>query len=209
MKHFPIERWLDFVHELAAPSDRVAMEQHLASGCGSCGRVVEMLQKLVAAARADAAQNVPQLAVHSARAIFALQRPEKVHILPRMVATLVFDSFRQPAFAGVRSQHKITRQAMYEAGEYCVDLRMEQERGADSVILVGQVANRTQPRQGMANVPIMLMSGKEVLGRALSNSFGEFQMEYRPKKSLRLYVPVRAAGKQIEVRLSDLFRTGS
>lgn len=206
MKHYEIENWLDFVHGLGKETDRGDMGQHLASGCEPCNSAVGMLRKIVTAAAADGAYQVPDYAVRSARAIFALQRPEKVHILPRILAKLVFDSFREPVLAGVRGQQRITRQAMYEAGDYYVDLRMEHERGGSNVVLVGQIANRKEPGRKMADVPVLLMSGKEVLGQARSNQFGEFQMEYQPKKSLQLFVPVQQSGKQIEVRLNDLLK---
>ena len=49
---------------------------------------------------------------------------------------------------------------------------------------------------------VPLVSGEQVLAQAVSNSLGEFQMEYAPTKHLRLYVPVRQAGKQIAMPLS-------
>jgi len=205
VKHFALEELLDFVRGLAKKQDQAAIERHLSTGCRKCGKAIAMFRKLTAATSADSTYSVPDYAVRSARAIFALQKPERVHILPRIMAHLVYDSFREPALAGVRSHHKITRQAMYEAGDYCLDLRMEQEHGAVNVVLVGQIANRMQPTQKMASVPVVLMSGKEVLGRAVSNRLGEFQIEYQPKKSLSLHVPVQQAGKKIEVPLQDLF----
>ncbi len=204
MKHFAIEKWLDLVHGFAPDKERTTMEQHLSSGCAKCHGVVDRLRRLVAATSADASYAVPDHAIRSARAFFALQQPQKILTLPRVVARLVFDSFREPALAGVRSQHRITRQAMYEAGDYCVDLRMEHERGSDSTVLVGQIANRVQPERRIALVPVLLMSGKEVVGRTLSNSSGEFQIEYQPRKSLYLRVPVPEADQQIEVPLKGL-----
>jgi len=44
------------------------------------------------------------------------------------------------------------------------------------------------------------------VGQAVSNSLGEFQMEYAPTKRLRLYVPVRQAGKRIELPLNHFAR---
>ncbi len=203
MKHYQIEQWLDFVRGLSKQDDQAAMQKHLAD-CGSCAATAEMLGKVVQAAAADAAYQVPDYAVRSAKAIYALQRPAKVHILPRVLARLVFDSFREPVLEGVRSQHRITRQAMYEAGDYSVDLRMEHERGSSSVVLVGQIANRTQPDEKLSDVPVVLMADREILARTKSNEFGEFQVEYPPRKSLQLFVPVKQAGQQIEVRLKDL-----
>jgi hypothetical protein len=179
------------------------MAEHAAE-CRQCAETVGWLRRLVAAAVAEAEYYVPEHSVHMARAMYALQRPEKVHVLPRVLAQLVFDSFREPAVAGVRSQQQITRQALYEAGEYSVDLRMEQERAARSVMLVGQIANRVRPKKSVADVPVLLMSGQEVVGRAKSNEFGEFQMEYAPRQPLSLYVPVEGAGQEIQVPLKDL-----
>jgi hypothetical protein len=209
VKHFAMEQWLDFARGLVAKQDREAMEQHLSSGCAKCTEAVDRLRRIVAATAADAAYVVPDYAVRSARAYFALQQPQKSSLLSRMVANLVFDSLREPALAGVRSQHKITRQAMYEAGDYCVDLRLERERNSVSVALVGQIANRVRPEQRIARVPVFLMSRKEVVGRTVSNGSGEFQMQYQPSKSLYLRIPVQEAGKQIEVPLKELFDPGN
>ncbi len=205
MKHFELEQWVDFVRGLGIATERAAMQLHLSSDCKQCAAKVEMLQKLNDAASADVSYRIPDYAVHMARSIYALQRPEKVQLLPRLLAKLTFDSFQEPMLAGVRSQQRLIRQALYEAGDYSLDLRIEHERGAALVVLVGQVINRREPGQKMSDVPVMLMSGKEVLGRAISNRFGEFQMEYKPKRSLQLHVPVQHAGKRIEVKLGQLF----
>ena len=208
VKHFEITEWLDFLHGFAGEAERAAMQRHLDTGCNQCGSTVGMLRKLIATATSDAQYQVPEHALHMARAIYALQRPEQVQVLPRVLARLVFDSFREPALAGVRSQERLARQAMYQAGDYCVDLRIEQQRGVPGVVLVGQIANSTNPEQKLADVPVILMGGDQVLSRTQSNRFGEFQMEYKPRHPLRLYVPVQLAGQEIEVQLQDLFDHG-
>ena len=70
--------------------------------------------------------------------------------------------------------------------------------------LVGQIVNRAMPDQKIVDVPILLMAGKDILGRTRSNQFGEFQLEYEPRQPLILHVPVERAGEEIEVRLQDL-----
>ena len=205
MKHYEITEWLDYARGFVREANRNEMAGHLGRQCKSCSAIVQLLVRLVAAAQADAQYDVPESVVHMAQAIYALQRPERVEVLPRLLAHLVFDSFQEPALAGVRGQQRITRQAMYEAGDYCVDLRMEQERGAATVALVGQIVNRALPDQKVADLPVLLMAGTEVLGRARSNQFGEFQLEYEPRQPLSLHVPVERAGQEIEVRLQDLF----
>lgn len=209
MKHYEITEWLDFVHGLAGNAEHQAMQQHLDTHCDKCQSTVDLLRKLMAAAVADSQYQLPEQAVRMARALYALQGPERVQVLPRIRAQLTFDSFREPALAGVRSQQRIARQAMYEAGDYVLDLRIENERGEPKVSLVGQIANRIIPEQKLANVPVILAAGAEVLGRTTSNDFGEFQMEYEPQHSLSLYVPVHFAGSEIEIRLEDLLDTDS
>lgn len=204
MKHYEITEWLAYLRGFVGEAKRTEMNKHLSAPCAGCEASLRFLAHLTAAAQADAQYKVPESAVHMARAIYALQRPERVELLPRLLAHLVFDSFREPVMAGVRGQQRITRQAMYEAGDYCVDLRMEQEQGAVSVALVGQIVNRSVPDQKMSDVPVLLMTGTEVLGRARSNQFGEFQMEYEPRQPLSLHMPVEQAGQEIEVRLKDL-----
>jgi hypothetical protein len=151
--HYEITDWVDFVHGFLGDEARGRMEAH-AAGCRRCAETVGWLRRLVAAALAEEEYYVPEHSVHMARAMYALQRPEEVHVLSRVLAQLVFDSFREPAVAGVRSQQRITRQALYEAGDYSMDLRMEQERGAGTVMLVGQIVHRMKPEHMMADVPV-------------------------------------------------------
>jgi hypothetical protein len=202
VKHFEIEQWLDFVLGLRSGAERADMEQHLSS-CRQCTPVVEMLLKLRRATTADATCQVPEYVLHSAGTIFALHRPEKVRNLPRLLAKLVFDSFREPEAVGERSQRRMSRQTVFEAGDYSVNLRIGRERDATVVLLVGQIINRRDPDRRMGAIPVVLMSGKDVLGRAISNRFGEFQMEYKAKRSLQLHMPIKESGKRIEVRLGD------
>lgn len=204
MTHYDHAKWVDFVRGLIAGSERQAMQAHLDSGCRRCHPVVRRLRTLAEVASGDSKWDAPEGVVQTAKALFALQRPEEVHILPRVLARLVYDSFREPLPAGVRMQHRLSRQALYEAGQYSVDVRLEHEKGSRRVTLLGQIGDRQRPGRSLADVPVWLVSGKKVVARALSNAFGEFQMDYEPGRHLRLYVPVEQRGKHIEVRLGGL-----
>ncbi len=203
MKHFDIAKWSDFVRDSVGEGERAAMQAHLASGCQKCRHTAELLRKVAATARRHSQVQVPDYALRCARAIFLLQQPEKVQILPGIAARLLYDSFREPLPAGVRTQQRLSRQALYQAGDYSLDLRLENESGTSRVTLVGQIQNRKQPGKRLGGVPVLLFSGKQVLGQAFSNSLGEFQMEYAPTQHVRLYLPVRQAGKRIKVLLNE------
>ena len=201
MKHYDINDWTDYVRQVGDVTKREGMSQHLGA-CEKCQGTVSFLRKVVAVTSADTA-SVPDYLIRNAKAMFALRQPEKL-ALSSMIANLVFDSFREPLPEGVRGQQRVTRQAMYEAGDYCVDLRMEHERGGALVTLIGQVASRKNPALGISGTPVMLMAGKEVVARASCNKYGEFQMEYRPQQHIRLHVPVAEENRWIEVRLHEL-----
>jgi hypothetical protein len=186
MMHFEITEWADFVRGLVAPVRRGAMDRHLTDGCEKCRRTVDVLGRVESLARAEKYYEVPEFAIHCARAIFALEQPRQVRILDRLTGLLVFDSFREPLPAGVRSQHRVSRQTLYEAGEFAVDLRQEHDRGGSRVTMVGQIASRKEPGRALAGVDVVLSTGAAVLAKTVSNEFGEFQMEYPPSRNLRL-----------------------
>jgi len=199
MKHFELAKWVDSARGLVEGSVRVAMERHLASGCPKCRQAAELLYKVQAAARNDAQVQIPHYALRCAQAVFILQQPERVQILPRIPARLLYDSFGEPLPVGLRTQQRLSRQALYQAGDYSLDLRLENERSSFCVALVGQIQNRKEPGTHLGGVPVLLLSGKQIVGQAVTNSLGEFHMEYAPTKHLRLYVSVRQAGKRIKV----------
>lgn len=202
MGHFDASQWADLVRGLVDEKQRSAMEAHISAGCAKCRRTMEFMTQLAAVAVGEAAYQPPEYAVHNARAIYALQEPEKVCILPRIIGRLVYDSFREPLPAGLRARHGLARHALYEAGDYSVDLRLEYERGTSKVTLVGQIADRENPGNPMADLPVFLVSGKKIVARAYSNEFGEFQAQYEPRRRLRLYVhSSRESGKRIDVAL--------
>ncbi len=201
-QHHSDAEWADFVRGLTAESTRASMEAHL-SRCPRCGRSAGAFGMVAAVARGEAAFAAPDHALRWATAVFSLRRPEQVHILPRVLARLVFDSFGEPQPVGVRSLERVSRQAMYRAGDTYVDLRMESEPGTHRVSLVGQIAGPEAGRGSFGKVPVVLAAGKSILARAVSNEFGEFQMRYEPSPRLRLYVPLRG-DRGIEVPLSRL-----
>lgn len=186
MKHFDIAQWTDFVRGLGASCERAIMQQHL-SQCESCAQLNDMLRRLLLVASSDSAPEVPEDVMRNARAIFSLRNPEKITVAS-LIARLVYDSFREPLPAGVRSQRNMARVALYEAGEFCIDLRLEYQRSDARVGLVGQIVDRKNPELRVAGVPLSIQSGHKVLAQTSTNQYGEFQMEYRPTACLSLHI---------------------
>ncbi len=188
MSHYEIGQWVDMVRGLVTERKRAEMSAHVNSGCQSCSRTLRILLGVAKASSVENRYQVPLYVVNGARAIFALQRPERVYLFPRIVGRLVYDSFKEPLPAGLRARHRLTRHALYEAGDFSVDIRLEHQPGTPSVTLVGQIVNRSDPGGSPAGLPVYLVSGGKCLVQSTSNDYGEFQFEYRPRRHLRLYM---------------------
>ena len=208
MKHYDNWHWADFVRDLVEPTLRRSMASHLSTGCGRCAKVVDMLRAVTVSARQEAQYEPPASAVRIARALFATANPEKIS-LRRLVGRLIHDSFLEPLPAGLRAQDRVSRRALYEAGGYHVDIQLERQPTSDIVTLVGQLADHVQPETSTADVPIWLMERESLVESTVCNQFGEFQLEYEPRRNLRLYVPLPEAGKRLEIPLSRLTPGGT
>lgn len=202
MSHYEITRWVDFVRGIGDEDSRRTMGQHLASGCRSCGRDAELARSLQVLAAADASSEVPGHAEQAVKAMFVLRQPDRLRLLSRIAARLVFSEAGAASAAGVRSLERLSHQALYEAGDFSLDVRLDQE-GAARMVLVGQITDRVEPTHQLSNLPVVLMCGREVVAQASSNQFGEFQLECEPRPRLTLCAAV-GNGKRIEVPLPGL-----
>jgi hypothetical protein len=123
---------------------------------------------------------------------------------PRLLARLVHDSVLAPLPVGMRSQDRLSRHALYEAGSYYLDLQLQQQPRSGLITLIGQLADRENPSTITSDVPVWVMDGTSLVASTLCNRFGEFHLEYPAAKNLRLQVPLAAARKRLEVSLNRL-----
>ena len=201
VRHFDITEWADYVRD-AVPNERhERMLSHLQNGCSRCDRVQGLLSKFAAICKREASYEIPRFAEHQAKAMMGLAKAPRHSTLQRMWASLVYDSLNDPQPVGVRGAHQINRQVLFHAGDYSVDLRFEHEKGSASMVLVGQIANQKTPDEMLANLPVILVAGNREVTRSMSNTFGEFQLEYVPESDLRLLVSIESRGQELEVRL--------
>jgi hypothetical protein len=197
MTHFETWQWADFSRGLDTGIDRSAMQAHL-EACGRCRRTVQILSAVASIAAAEPANTPPNDVVRLARAIYTPPPSE------RLLARLIFDSLLAPLPAGVRTQDRQTRQAVYEAGSYCVDVRVEHQPRRGKTTLVGQLADRDHPGANAADVSVLLKTKQKTIASAPCDQFGEFYLEYRPAPALRLDVCLGQSGRVLELPLSEL-----
>ena len=125
MAHFDNWHWADFVRGLCDEPTRSVMQAHLSSGCPSCQKTVETLRAIVVAAQGDVAVAPPEYAVRYAQAVYSHARPETK--LERLIARLVYDSAREPLPAGIRAGERLSRRALFAAGDHQVDLQLDRQ----------------------------------------------------------------------------------
>jgi hypothetical protein len=203
MTHFDSWHWADFVRGLCDEPTQSVMRAHLSSGCLNCQKTVDTLRAIVAVAQEEAAVAPPEYAVRYAEAFYSHVRPQTT--LERLVAQLVYDSATEPLPAGIRAGERLSRRALFAAGDHQVDLQLDRQPMSDIVTLVGQVVGRHQAAN-LADVPVWLMERDSLVTRTTCNTFGEFHLEYEPRRNLRLLFSLEEVGKRLEIALDHLSR---
>lgn len=203
MTHFQLEQWVDFVRGLVPEPERDSMREHLDNGCAECTQAVALLRIVVTAAREDRSLIVPPEVVRLARAVYS--PPEMAaSSFKRIVGKLMFGGIANPELAGSRHSMPFDRQLAFEAGDYCVDLRVEEEQDSRRSSMVGQIVNRKLPASRLAELPVTLVVGKKVISETLSNEFGEFCMDYTARRNLRLQIKVPEDRAWVDLPLNRL-----
>jgi len=189
MKHFTNEEWIDFANELVARGKGQKMKQHLAEGCQRCQEASSLWRKVRQTAKSAAECEPPEHAVRIAKAGFIGVRPEaKSAGVPGLVEVL-FDSFLQPLVTGARSAGSETRQMLYRAGPYQVDLHIEAKPGTNKLVVTGQLLDMRNPDVPGRDVPVTISNLRGHIVQTMTNEFGEFREEVRASGDLELKLP--------------------
>jgi hypothetical protein len=189
MKHFSTEEWVDYVNQVIASNEREAMQKHLATGCKRCAETVSLWQKVSKSAAAEASYQPPADTVRLAKAAFATAGRAQAQKESRHLIEVLFDSFLQPAAAGARSVVIGTRQMLYRADPYQVDIQIEPKPGSNRLVLTGQLLDLSHPGVIGQDIQVTLsnLRGNTVI--AATNQFGEFSGEIENSGDLELSIP--------------------
>jgi hypothetical protein len=189
MKHFTTEEWIDFANELVGASQRKKMDRHLEEGCLRCKKTLSLWQKVRQTAKSVAECQPSEHAVRIAKAGFAAARLDgKSARVPGFVEVL-FDSFLQPLVQGARSSASGTRQMLYRAEPYQVDLQIEAKPGAKKLVVTGQLLDLRNPDAPGRDVAVTISNLRGHVVRTMTNQFGEFREEIQSSSDLELKLP--------------------
>ena len=179
MKCPSFERLIDYLDGRLAGDEAGRVAAHLASECSHCAPTRDWYATVRQAVSRDDSMEPPPWVLKRAIKIFGEKgsRPRLIEKLGRAVASLVFDSFAQPALLGVRSTETANRQLLYRAGDYSIDLQVahSEESTAD---VRGQILRAGEERfESVAGLKIELLRGGAEEQEALTGETGEFAFE--------------------------------
>jgi hypothetical protein len=188
MKHFSIEEWADFARGVAARDRQTDMQEHLDTGCKQCVSAVSLWKRVHQAAQREAGYEPPEATLRTVKGLYTIYGKPAMSAKKAALAELLFDSFRSPLQAGVRSSTKDVRQLLYGSGDHRIDLRLEPQADSDKISLVGQLLNSADPARATGAVPVTLLKGRKVVAESATNRFGEFHFEVELEENLQLRV---------------------
>ncbi len=106
-------------------------------------------------------------------------------------ATVLFDSFTQPALAGVRSSGRSSRQITVESGSFVVDLQLESDTLQHQYLLTGQILASNNSVAQISGAEIVLLSPEKVVQKTRANELGEFYLDFSYGENLRLFIDIK------------------
>jgi hypothetical protein len=167
--HIPFATLIDYQDHAVPAPERAAIESHLAEPCPLCQQNLQRAGELLAVfAQPDRTVAPPEDVVQRAVAAFAIRPPAMS--LTRIVASLLFDNFRQAPLAAVRGANR-SRQLLFNADEIDIDLQITAER--HGATLLGQVLSNQPATSVMVPIVRLYRSG-EVIRTSASDAQGQF-----------------------------------
>jgi len=211
MEHFTIEKWIDFVNQAVDTNEKQLLERHLEQGCKRCMKTVSLWQRVRQLAASEANYQPPEGAVRIAKAAFAGTALAGTALAGQRKGAgsrikVLFDSFLQPVFEGARSAGAGTRQMLYRADPFQIDVQVEAKHGGNRIVVTGQLLDLSNPGIMGPDVRIVLSNMQGHVVNAVTNQFGEFSGEIENSGDLQM--TFASPGKQpIVISLRDALGT--
>ena len=202
MKHFTTEEWIDFVNQAVSPGDREEMENHLKEGCKRCRETVSMWQRVHRSAVAERNYQPPADTLRIAKAAFVAASLKGQRKESRSRISVLFDSLLQPVVEGARSAATDSRQMLYRADPFQIDLQIEVKPGSNDLQVTGQLLDLSNPGIAGKDVNITLSNLRGHVVHAVSNQHGEFTCDIGNSGDLQITFS-SPRGEPIVISLRD------
>lgn len=202
MKHFTTEEWIDFVNQAVSRKDSEEMQKHLKEECKRCRETVSMWQRVQKSAVAERNYQPPADTVRVVKAAFAAAGLKGQRKESRSRISVLFDSFLQPVVEGARSAATDSRQMLYRADPFQIDLQIEAKPGGNDLMVTGQLLDLSNPGIAGKDVRVTLSNLRGHVVHAVSNQNGEFLCEIKNSGDLQITF-AGTHGEPIVISLRD------
>jgi hypothetical protein len=187
---------LDYLRGEADAPQRAAAAAHLSTGCPHCLANQKWLTELGRLASEDRSSEFPEPVIASVVARFKQQTAASRKPLRQLIAEVIFDSlFPQqlaPARSGVSSESsEVSRQVLYHAEGYDIDLRFERAEDDQGEDLIGQILASHKERAALVELTVQLLRDETEAARTQTSQRGIFRFTKIPAGAcdLRIQVP--------------------
>jgi hypothetical protein len=191
LRHFSLEDWVDLARESLPVDQKTAMLRH-AADCSRCVRALRVWRRVATIGHSEASFVPPAEVVRTVKSAYLRHLHQLSPAPESLLARVVFDSFRAPAAAGVRTLDLCSRQLLFEADDLAIDLRIETAGGSLRSSLMGQLLHHSQQTESLGELPVALMLGKHSVAHTTTNPFGEFLFELELTRRHRIRIQLDA-----------------
>jgi hypothetical protein len=182
--HFSSETALDFVEGRLAIDQDSFWRKHLEI-CNQCTEDLGLWRQLRTDLKRSHLKSVSDEVLDKVTGFFSDRRDESQSSLRSVIATLIFDSFRQPVLAGSRGVAAAARQLVMRAEEFDIHIKVWGEPEHRQIL--GQLL----PRSGQDFLRVarfhLLRQGERVESTAV-DEIGEFHFTDVPEGDLSLQI---------------------
>jgi hypothetical protein len=182
--HLNTDVALDFVEGRLDHGQQTFWKDHL-HGCHDCAQNVRYWQKLQTGLQRTHLKSASEADLQRAVHVFE-PRPEEVRsTLRSIMAAIVFDSFLQPAMAGVRGDASMAaRQLVMRADEFDIHIKIWGD--VDGRQMLGQLLPRND--QTFRTARFHLLRNGEKVESTVTDDMGEFHFVDVPEGNLSLQI---------------------
>jgi hypothetical protein len=188
--HFDDGEWADFVRDVASPELAQRMQAHLNRECEVCAKSLAIWNLVSQVASREQSYEAPESAIRVVKSAFGWR--QKLSFLARQaqMARMVFDSFQDPVPAGLRGSGTGARHLLHEAGDFHVDIWLDQENEG-RVWLAGQLRHREGETAHTGGASVVFVRGDDdIVAQTIANEVGEFQQELDARGKLRIFLHI-------------------
>lgn len=182
MNCIPIEQLVAWTQNRLPAREAESIRAHLGTGCGACRKQVVQLQKVLAAIANHGLVEPSDWLIQQAKNLFAWHKTNPgENRLEQIPAILLVDSFAAGLLPGFRGAGPMTRQMLYRAGEYDIDVSIDYVEPAQAIDIMGQAMPLRADFGSVVGADVKLLNASCAAFGTKTNEFGEFILDGVPE----------------------------